>query len=152
MSAKSVAGTAGMAVGAVGAFIGLAIQLGVLNYLVRLERIGCKCAMDWRRTYMMVFLGLSVLFAIVTMVSGAKPPLPIAIVWPTLGFVYVVCVLQYVHRLKKEKCACSESVFRDVMEVLAYLYVLLLAISIVFIFMAMLNVKHDGTGANAKKR
>jgi hypothetical protein len=127
-------------------FLGVALQLGILNYLIRLERIGCACAMDWRRTYMIAYMIMTILIGIFTMASGMKPPVALAMALPILGLFYIVFVLQYVSRLKKEKCECSESVFRDVMEILAYLYVLLMLLSIVLIAMVMFNGKLKSGG------
>jgi hypothetical protein len=117
--------------------IGVALQAGILNYLVRLERIGCACAMDWRRTYMIVFLIMSILISIFTVASGTKAPMALAMALPVFGLLYIVFVLQYINRLKKEKCECSASVFRNIMEVLAYLYVLLMLLGFVFFAMAV---------------
>lgn len=127
-------------------FLGVALQVGILNYLIRLERIGCACAMDWRRTYMIAFLIMSVLIAIFTMASGTKPPIALTMALPILGLFYIVFVLQYVNRLKKEKCECSKSVFRNVMEIMAYLYVLLMLLMIVLFAMVMFNGKLKSGG------
>ena len=47
------------------------------------------------------------------------------------GWVYIIATLQYVERLKKEKCECSNSVYRDVMELFAKINALMLVFAMV---------------------
>jgi len=45
-----------------------------------------------------------------------------------LGVLNIVFVLQYVHRLKQEKCECSESIAREVIYITAMLQALVVAL------------------------
>ena len=121
--------------------LNVALQVGILNYLIRLERTGCECAMDWRRTYMIAFLALSILITIFALASGSKMPFAIPALMPVLGLLYVIFVIQYINRLRREKCECSESVFRNIMEILAYIYVLILILTVVIVAIALFSGK-----------
>lgn len=85
---------------------------------------------------MIAFLILSIIIGLFAAAAGPKTPKPLLLALPLLGFIYIICVLQYTHRLKKEKCKCSESIFRNIMEILAYIYVFLLLLSATLIGMA----------------
>jgi hypothetical protein len=114
----------------------LGVQLLILKYVHNLEKIGCECATgDWRRNYIMVYLALTILLGAVNLFllvsAGPKAVIvpPAAIV--VLGWLYIVFTLQYVDRLRREKCECSQSVVRDVMEAVALINALMLVLSLV---------------------
>lgn len=118
--------------------LGIVLQLLILRYLLTLEKIGCKCAMDWRRDYIMFYLGLLIVFSLVNLfLTPDVIPLLQSSMF-VLGVLNVVFVLQYVHRLKKEKCECSASVYREVMYILAvinaFLYALILLLLVIALF------------------
>lgn len=133
----------------------LTLELLILRYLMRLEQIGCECAMDWRRDYIMFFIALTIVNAFVVLFMGPQqlPGLQFALF--IMGIMNVVFVLQYVHRLKKEKCECSISVYREIMYVIAILraalYGLLLMLSIVFLFSFLNYQRSVGTTPSIMK-
>lgn len=132
---------------------GLALVLVVLNvyilsYLFRLETIGCRCAMDFRRTYAIVYLILSVVYALAMgvftyfdarRVRASPRVYEFAGVLATLmfaaGIVYLVFGLQYIERLRAEKCLCSVSVARDVWEIVMYIHVAFLILFVLLLLM-----------------
>ena len=109
----------------------LFINLYILYWLVRLERIGCQCAMDWRRYYIIAFMILNILFALFGMKRSDVMGNVIYGVWLVLVVLNIVFVLQYVHRLKKEKCECSAGLARDVMYVIAIINTALIFLSLI---------------------
>lgn len=121
----------------VGIFL-LIIQILIIHYLFRLEKIGCKCAMDWRRSYIIFFLFFSILYAVSVLFIDRNTIPVVQTLMTVLGLLNVVLTLQYVHKLKKEKCECSESIYREIMSVVAIfnaiLYSSLLIILIYFLF------------------
>ena len=118
--------------------LALAYNLFVLHTVTRLEKMGCECAMDWRRTFISDFTIFMVVWIATTAIVG--------MVWPRLlsnvafatvsgvvglvAFVNAVISLQYIADLRKDKCKCSESVARTVWEVLLWLYVAAIAIMV----------------------
>lgn len=107
------------------AFIILAVVINVyiLVYLFHLEKVGCQCAMNWRRNYIMFFVGLSLVLAILSLVKvDLLTSSLLMTLFSALSIANVVFILQYVHMLKKEQCQCSESLAREIMQVIAVLY------------------------------
>lgn len=127
----------------------IAIELLILRYLMRLETIGCECAMDWRRDYIIFFIALTIVNAFVVLFMGPQqvPGLQFALF--VMGFLNVVFVLQYVHRLKKEKCECSISVYREIMYIIAILraalYGLLFMLTILLVFSVISYQRNAGS-------
>jgi hypothetical protein len=99
----------------------------IYHYVSHLERVGCPCAMDWRRTYIQGFTGASVVVSVIyllSILSNHPGVLRVthALTAPFIGIgaiLMVIFVLQYVHRLKEEKCLCSQAAARDVMYIVA---------------------------------
>lgn len=125
-------------IGLIIAVVFLIIQVLIIHYLLRLEKIGCKCAMDWRRSYIIFFMFFSILYTLSIFFIN-RDALPILqMLMTVLGLMNVVFTLQYVHKLKKEKCECSASIYREVMMVVAIfnaiLYSSLLIIIIYFLY------------------
>ena len=92
-------------------------------YLYHLESIGCKCAINWRRTFIMIFIGFSLLLSILHFIN--IDPITSSLVmgaYSLLSIANVVIILQYVHILKEEQCTCSASIAREIMQVIAVLY------------------------------
>jgi hypothetical protein len=97
----------------------IGIQTLIIHYLMRLEAIGCKCAMDWRRNYIMFYWIISVIYMLSAFFIDRNTIPIIQTIVSVLGLLNVIFTLQYVHRLKKEKCECSESIYREVLNVAA---------------------------------
>lgn len=102
----------------------------ILYYLLRLEQIGCKCALNWRRTYIMGFI-IFILISQFLLFFAHKNIMALAglgLVFFIASIANIVIMLQYVHYLKEEKCKCSEADGRLVMEIVAIFQ------AVVFIF------------------
>lgn len=108
----------------------------VYHYVTRLERIGCTCAMDGWRTYIQWYaLGIFmvVIVKLAIMLSGSQQAyrmfsLIVAPVTLVFTVVYVVYVIRYINRLRREKCACSATVSRATIYVIAIIEAVLMAI------------------------
>lgn len=121
----------------------IALQIYILYYTFKLERIGCECARDFRLTYAQVYIILTfavyVVLAILEALTDQENAMAMAtakgIIFTVMfvaGIVYVVFVWQYIERLKRIKCACSTSLARDVWEVVNYIQIALLFLSLMF--------------------
>lgn len=140
------------------AFVAIAvvINLLILHYLLKLEKIGCECAMDWRRNYIMFFTVLSILYAMIAPVIGESVGPFVQTIFIVLAILNMVYVIQYVYRLKKIKCECSESVIREVMFVVAIInavvYTFLLTTLIFLLYtVARVAKKLDGKASSLRK-
>ena len=100
----------------------------ILYYLKNLETIGCKCAMNYKRTYIMFYAIFGLAFGASNLLSGGRVTdyitespfaIPLLFVLAAAGIANIVLTLMYVEELKKDNCECSESVFRTMMYILS---------------------------------
>lgn len=129
-----------------GPAIGITLSSLIIYYLNNLKTIGCECALNFKRDYIMYYSMVSILFNIVSFAVGVPTILIYYIRYPILysipavlfaaAVVNMVFIFQYVEEMKKINCECSESVYRDMMFVLAILQ----AISIGVIVLLLVQV------------
>ncbi len=122
----------------VGFAIDIALFAFFLTYLIKLEKTGCQCALNWRRNYLIAFLAASLawnLLKLVAPVLRRNPLLNSVIV--VLQILFVIFSIQYIKQLKDDKCECSKSLQREVMFYWAWLQVLVIALSVSFIAYAV---------------
>jgi hypothetical protein len=102
--------------------INVCIVLMLMTYVYKLENERCVCSRDWRRDFIKYYT-TAVVFRIVffNVLVNSKNPL-LRLVFDTItflinifGFVYLWALFTYSKKLKKEKCACSDSVALDIM-------------------------------------
>lgn len=119
------------------AFIILAVLINayILRYLYFLEENGCKCALNWRRTYIMLFIGLSLILAILSLFNvDILTSSIVLIIFAGLSIANIVIILQYVHMLKAEKCKCSENLAREILQFIAALYAFFYIMLLIILF------------------
>lgn len=113
-------------------FITLAFYVTFLVYLFKLEKIGCKCALNWRRVYIIVFIFISLVW---NLVNVFKPSLSknklLALIILTLFLMFLAFTIQYVNNLKKKKCECSKEITRDIMYIYSWIMVVLICLVVV---------------------
>jgi hypothetical protein len=136
--------------------VSVVVNVFVLVYLDRLERIGCSCSKDWRRGFAFAYLILSVLYTAFTTAltflvtasgvgDAARHWLMVAFlaftyVMTIMSILYVIFSLQYIHRLRDQKCTCSQHLTRDVWEILLYIYVaffVLIALQVLILILTL---------------
>lgn len=100
----------------------------VYVYIVHLEKIGCECSKDWRRSYIKYYVMIMVPLLLLRVV-GVVPKAIFALSFVFTIF-FVIEVYRYIHHLKEVKCACSESPVRDVLEVVNIIQIGLLAFAL----------------------
>lgn len=114
----------------------------VYAYVVRLETIGCKCSADWKRDFIKVY----VIFMIPLMLMRLFDLLPRVVLSITFMFTifFIIVVYRYIHELREIKCKCSEGMTRDVLEIVNYIQIFLLAFAVLLFLMMILFVGKDG--------
>lgn len=143
--AATTAETIGAVIGGAIALAFIVLQLLILKYLFDLEKIGCACAMDWRRSYAMFYLVVSVVLSLVFMFVNRRDFMGLRLIMGAMGILYVISVLQYVYRLKKEKCECSQSAYREIMYIVAIIQAFFMVLGVIaaiagmFMLMALLR-------------
>jgi hypothetical protein len=92
----------------------LILQGFTIKYLMDLENIGCLCAMDWKRDYLLLYA----IFAFVAIiVSGFFKQVPgpmLKVLFGVFTIVNIVLSIIYIYNLKTSNCECSENVMREV--------------------------------------
>lgn len=137
-------------VGAVSATFGIVLSSLIIYYLVTLERLGCACAMNFKRNYILGYNAFYITYAIVSLFMGQQGIFQLHQKYPLLWVISVlqfigaivnaVFVIQFVNELKREDCTCSDSVYKDVMYVSSILAALGLGVMVllyVFLFSSL---------------
>lgn len=109
-----------------------------IMYLDRLDTIGCECAQNWRKTAIHAILWYLLIWIVLMRFLGAKelmkPVYKVVIgLNAILAVFFVVIMFQYIGMLKKEACKCSESMARNIMEVVNYCQILLMVLLVVLV-------------------
>ena len=130
--------------------LGILVAFCILYYLKYLNNIGCVCALNDKRTYILYYTCLIILFNIfaITPYYSLKffTDYRFITYFLVLGSVLnIIFTLQYIDELKKNNCECSKSIIRDIMFILAtirifiWLLLLLLCISLFINYNIMYN-------------
>ena len=130
-------------------FVGTVFELWILAYLLKLERIGCNCALDFRRHFIMFHLLFSICASIYLFMykEEASINIPFIILINILGVIYAFTVFSYVKHLEKGKCKCSEDIRGLVLKITS---IIMMVLYIYVGIMIMFVIIKFGFGAAAK--
>lgn len=111
--------------------VSLTLSSLIIYYVTNLEKIGCECSMGYKRTYILAFSGFSIAYSLFATIYGVDKLMvlymknPLLYAFPAIiaigAIVNIVFTLMFIEEMKKKNCKCSESVYRDMMYVLAIL-------------------------------
>jgi len=125
---------------AVISFLFLSLPVLVYTWIVKLEKTGCECSKDWRRSFIQFFVVFNMLVLVASIVLLFVKGVTIIDAVPVIAFCssiftacFVVFAIQYVHRLKSEKCVCSEDTRRNVMYIWAITQGILMIIGLLIL-------------------
>jgi hypothetical protein len=126
----------------------LAYNLFVLHTVQRLESTGCKCALDWRRTFIARYTtfviawvaGILILGIIQPSVLGSKVMSFMGMIVNIVGLVNLILSVQYILQLRRDNCKCSASLSRTMWEITLWALVFSYAIAFMIIICAALVV------------
>ena len=133
-------GNYSQAIFVISTIIGLLLQMYFIQYMVHLEQIGCRCARGWDYYYIFVYVALMFIyecyFGYELLTAGITKTIKLSAVLHLPVFLatimFIVAIFMYLRRVKREKCECSADVARDVMELLAKIYVTVFGIVIIY--------------------
>lgn len=96
----------------------------VIYYLNHLNTIGCKCAMNYKRDYILYYNIFAIIYGCFSLTPFYNPQymthyMVVSILIMCGAILNVVFTILYVEDLKKEKCTCSESYIRELMLILS---------------------------------
>ena len=138
--------------------VGTAFPAMTIYYLYSLERLGCQCSLTAKRTYILGFNLFLIAYWLLTIAMGGPNSvvsLHMKYPWLWLGYllfvigllVNVAFTIEFVNDMKRENCACSDSVFKDIMYILSIIQAISLSIvGLVIIVTGGLVAKSFATG------
>ena len=138
----------------------LLLQILIINYLYHLENQGCKCAMDYKRTYILGYMVLNTIFVILGIftnvfkyTSNNQIGSFLMSMYSVGGILNIAFIIEYVNLLKVRKCDCSESVYRDLMYVFAIIDAIVLGMSLLLVlYVVLFLAKLNGTPVKRKRK
>lgn len=117
--------------------IEVGLYVAFLVYLDKLEKIGCECALTWHRKFIMVFVSVALIWSLISAFASPLKIVPLTLAMSLFRIAFIVIAIQYVNKLKKEKCECSKEWTRDVMYYYAWVSVILIALSFALVGWAL---------------
>ena len=137
----------------------LILQLLIINYLYQLEKKGCKCAMDFKRVYILIFAITNFIYIILNTFTNFFVNIRKNNVGSSLlglygigGIVNIVFIIEYVNLLKKRNCECSESVYRDMMYVFAIIDAIIMGMSLLLVLFIIFLFKFNNKSIKVKRK
>jgi hypothetical protein len=137
--------------------IAVAISIMALTWIHKLENIQCICSQDFKRDYikyfLYVYLGINAI-SYITMIyiilrmktDSISRPIQefiniISAVLPIFSLINIIFSIMYIYRLKEIDCKCSEDIRREIYYVINWIYIGMIALSILLaIILAILGV------------
>jgi hypothetical protein len=121
--------------------ISVTINFIFLNYVDKLEKMNCKCADSWKKTFIQIYSTIVIVFQVTMllgsystiskiMIQNRKKILFLLSVYQIGGIVYIYTLYSYSKNLKKISCQCADKWERTLM----YNYSLIALIAYVSIF------------------
>ena len=136
--------------------ISMFLAIVIIYYLKRLETIKCNCSFNFKRNYILGFTSLSLLLTISKFLFKeykvfVKILLIIYIPWFIATITNIIFTLQYVTELKKTKCECSESVYRELMFILAIINTVVISFSLLILLFILIQMPNFFSSKMFKK-
>lgn len=127
----------------------LAINIGALLWINKLEKISCKCSEHWKRTYIKRYIYFILALQLINLISTIIYRVKFSdIIKNNLGInIYIlfsigiliatilniIYTITYIDDLRKENCSCSEDIKRE----LYYYYTMIYGIFMFVLFIIL---------------
>jgi hypothetical protein len=88
---------------------------GYVIILAYLTQIKCKCALSWKRTYILSFIGIIILINLIALLLSKKKHMSISLMFVviTLTIFNAILMIQYTTEIRNSKCICGTSPIGD---------------------------------------
>jgi hypothetical protein len=138
--------------------IGTAFPAMIIYYLYSLEKLGCQCSLTGKRAYILGFNSFLIAYALFTVaMGGVNDVVSLYNRYPWLYLIFFLIIvativnvaftIDFVNEMKRENCACSDSVFKDIMYVLSIIQAIIWTIlGLVILVMGGFVAKNFATG------
>jgi hypothetical protein len=131
--------------------INILLYYYIYKWINKLEKTGCKCSENWKRTYIkyytvfiITYIIVSVLYLFITD-KNIEVVLSVNFITLIAEIIYIIVSIQYVSELKNIKCECSNDYIRDIILlysiILASLFGLSLLIGVYVFIILYINNK-----------
>jgi hypothetical protein len=125
--------------------ISIFFSILIIYYLKRLDTIKCNCSLNFKRNYILGFTSLSLLLTMSNLLFRnykifVNLMLIMYIPWVIASITNVIFTIKYISELKKNKCECSESVYREIMFILAIMNALVMGLSFFIILFVLIQI------------
>lgn len=122
----------------------LALYFWIFVFLVNLKNVKCDCAINWKRDYIMGFIGFVLLFNLylllvdTTKAKFTSTHIILAFLVVAAAILNIILMIQYTLDIQKNKCECADKVSLTVMQFLAFfqIFAIVLVLMLV-IFLGM---------------
>lgn len=132
---------------AIASLVVVALFAWFYHYLDKLEKIGCECALTKTRTLLMASIGVIVVLRLIDVVFPLPGLAQLLLSFASVAF--VVLAFTYINKLKKEKCKCSESSTRKVMEVYIWIVVIIWVLALFLLAALFLGLMSAGVSPSS---
>jgi len=113
----------------------------IINYLKKLEEIGCDCAMNFKRKYILYFTTVNLVFLVLSLLTNVFTNLKknkqlysvFKTVYSLSSLLNIFYTIQYVNELKRINCDCSDDMVRDVMYIFSVIDAFMVFISFIMV-------------------
>lgn len=117
----------------------ITINIWFLVYLIKLEKEGCKCSLDWRRYYIIAYIFVLIGWNVFNLVYPIQSHLMFSVVMVIAAILFIIFTFQYINLLKSRKCNCSEDIAKRVLSIytwvlVGFFVIILLQVFIMFMF------------------
>lgn len=120
--------------------VSIILFIYIISFIHRLETIGCMCAEDWRKTFILFYsIYIITVYAIILFRNNTTIGIILSPLTFGLSIMFIIFTLQYIHRLKNEKCTCSNTLERAILYLVAAVDAVVFAVmGIQVLFMALI--------------
>lgn len=137
-------------------FLGIILLVVSYTYIMKLEKIDCKCAEHPYRKFIKSYIIFAIVFLLVLMVvpvskvvkmlgvAGSMAYLVATLLFTVASIVFFVYALMYVRYLVQAKCMCSEDNRRTALYVWSIAEIVILGILVVIPLIAVLAITTIG--------
>ena len=131
----------------------LCLNVAFLLYTYKLEHSGCKCALDWHRTFMECALALFVVLGVASM-FGWKEPAWMSLLVFLVTVAYITVTRMFIKRIQHQACACAKSDTFDVLNVVNYVQIAMAALITLYVIVIGITLVsgESHTGASSRRR
>jgi hypothetical protein len=121
-----------------------------------MEKIGCECAMNWRKDFIKYYIIFIVTYNIASVIylifirDNIQIAFGVKLLILILDIFFIITTIMYITELKKQKCECSSNIIREVTLVYIIIsgFLLVLTISVPIFIIASLYITGKITQKN----